>query len=80
MILHVLCQPAGIGRSPLDDVDALEPEFNSAFSRALSASIGSSVKSTLMPVAFSKAGATSSTRHQCHGPLSPTNTSLSGLL
>ena len=57
----------------------LEPEFSSAFSRALNASIGSSVKSTLMPVAFSNAGATSSTRHQCHGPLSPTNTSLSGL-
>ncbi len=29
-----------------------EPEFSSAFSRALSASIGSSVKSTLMPVCF----------------------------
>ena len=48
------------------------PEFSSAFSRAFQGSTGSSVKSTLMPVACSNAGATSSTRHQCQGPLSPT--------
>ena len=42
------------------------------------APIGSSVKSNLIPLAFSKAGATSSTGHQCHGLLPPTNTSRSG--
>ena len=48
------------------------PAPSSARSRARQGSTGNSVKSILMPVAFSNAGATSSTMVQCQGPLSPT--------
>ena len=46
----------------------LEPAPSSAFSRARQASTGSMVNSTLMPVAFSKAGPTSSIRTRFQPP------------
>ena len=46
---------------PLHDVDAARPRSARPSAARSSASIGSRVKSILMPVAFSKAGATSST-------------------
>ena len=49
----------------------VDPALSSPFSRAVSASPGRKEKSTLMPVCFSNAGATSCCKQACHGPLSP---------
>ena len=47
----------------------VDPAPSSAFNRARQASTGSKVNSTLMPVSFSKAGATSSIRVRFHAAL-----------